>query len=215
MKRHAKKVGSLTLLGLCLGLLSAATCGCRKGKSSSSGGSRGGAQTRTFPGDPGVEHVFQPTTREVTDRRWQKFTIALPDGMGTLALMRLATHEFLAEYDRKVTITSARGKATFDLPPNTGGRTKIDVYLVKTEAGRQVWLHDAHDWNSAYVFHMDTLSFEILGENKYWNRGPIGGPFGVRIPPAARLLGTITAIYQPPWLSFVEPSAPASSPGSR
>ena len=148
---------------------------------------------------------------QLEDQPWKNVEIILPSGMGTLIFYRRHAHPFLAEYDRKVTLESADRRSAFDLLPNCGGQTNVNIYLVTMQDeltlddNRTIWLHDQNDPGSAYVIGVDNLGFRIEGERRYWSPSKPGGPgnSSVIIPTNAVLLGTIMASKEGSGLQFV------------
>jgi len=182
IRKGARTGAVLIMQAVWVGLLLALPIGCSKGESSSPRGSHVRARTRpSATSTRALEPEIGPGVRATKDPRWHKVTIKLPDGAGSVTFMRLPRYDFLARYERKVMLRSSLGTAVFDLPPNKGRRTKVDVYLVRTETGPQVWMHDSADRERVYVFRMDTLSFRIFPVGKYRARSlttyPVGPPF--------------------------------------
>jgi len=60
---------------------------------------------------------------------WVKATMILPDNRGTLDLIRRHSHPMLAEFDMRLSYPYPLGtNTTVDLPANTGGQTKTNVF---------------------------------------------------------------------------------------
>jgi len=133
-----------------------------------------------------------------SDDKWKKADIVLPSGLGKLEFWRKPAHEFLSEYDRIVVVVSPGGKSqAYELPPNTGWRTNMEVYLVEEAFQTTVWLWEKPPEmvSSQYIFNMRDLSFHIEGEDKYWRPDIRGcrGSWPVKLPDHALLIGNISA----------------------
>lgn len=72
---------------------------------------------------------------------WRATTIPRPDAGGALAFERKHIHPMLAEYERRLRLEQADGAAhRIELPPNYGGRTRINVYWHESSADAGPWL---------------------------------------------------------------------------
>ncbi len=151
------------------------------------------------------------------DEPWQKVKIDFPEEGCSLLFLRQHAHPFMAEYDRKVVLQEGdRQSEEFELPPNTGGQTEIDVYTLKTNNSSEIWLRDLNNADSAYVFDMGKLAFRIEGGDKFWQLRTEGrgyrGRAPVELPSELALAGKIVAVrseHKPPSIRFV----PARSVG--
>ncbi len=67
---------------------------------------------------------------------WVECPIEIPDETGRVVFLRRHSHPFLAEYDRKIRYEMGDRAVTKDLPPNTGGKTRINVYYYPAGDGQ-------------------------------------------------------------------------------
>lgn len=76
---------------------------------------------------------------------WEACDVDLPEKAGKLTFRRTGIHPFLAEYSREVVLTRADGPGiVHPLCVNTGGRTYVNVYWLRSGTRRFVRLDDAH-----------------------------------------------------------------------
>lgn len=132
------------------------------------------------------------------DEPWLDVAVSLPASAqpalpgATLRFEQRRGHPFLAEYDRRLIVTSsAAGELVFDLPYNAGGRTLVNLHWHEAAAGRGPWLTLREYWGLYalelgetprlwYVCERDQRRF-LAAERCHWSRTndepwQLGGP---------------------------------------
>lgn len=118
---------------------------------------------------------------DVNEQPWTECPIALPDKAGRIVFLRRHNHPFLAEYDRKIRYETGTHVAMKLLPPNTGGKTKINVYYYSAKDGQGPFVR-LRDQYGNYRFDLSNDANEIRAIPQSLTREYIGRLDGVQEP---------------------------------
>ncbi len=87
--------------------------------------------------------------------RTQQVTITLPDGSGRVTFEQTHIHEYFAEYDRRVMLSTEKfSNVECLLPTNVGGRTEMNVYWYALDASSARFLRLQDFWGE-YLIDLD------------------------------------------------------------
>ena len=112
---------------------------------------------------------------------WTECPIDLPDKAGRIVFLRHHNHPFLAEYDRKIRYEVGTHVVMKLLPPNTGGKTRINVYYYAAKDGQGAFVR-LRDQYGNYRFDLGNDANEIRAIPKSLTREYIGRFDGVQEP---------------------------------
>ncbi|MHC4111944.1 MAG: hypothetical protein ACYSUY_12785 [Planctomycetota bacterium] len=112
---------------------------------------------------------------------WTECPIDLPDKAGRIVFLRRHNHPFLAEYDRKIRYETSVLASVRLLPPNTGGKTRINVYYYEAKNGQGPYIKFQDQYGN-YRFDLGHDVKETLSIPDALTREYIGRLDGVREP---------------------------------
>jgi len=95
---------------------------------------------------------------------WIACSVPLPDGHAPLVFLRRHIHPFLAEYDRKVTLTAEDGREVVRwLPTNPGGDTMVNLYWYQRADGEGPLLRLQDHWG-VYAVDLQRETVSLVRE---------------------------------------------------
>lgn len=118
---------------------------------------------------------------DVNAQPWIECPIELPGKSGRIVFLRRHSHPFLAEYERQVRYETKALAIVRPLPPNTGGKTKINVYYYEAKNGQGPYVK-FQDRYGNYRFDLSHDAKETLFIHSSLTKEYIGRLDGVQEP---------------------------------